>query len=206
VQVGYWIDQDVCNAIALTNLASHTVLDSPVKALVKLEPAVSSSLYVLQPTDNFGGRPAGPPPSMNPDGPLTTNFILSPTGRICNALYDVVQFDLSVNVDARYTEVFLRNLCKDQFITVRQLNMTKLDLEDDNLGVMRQGAGDNGQLGGFIYGNNVPVARLDLQCEELFLRQWTVPWMPDDAAHPDHGVKHDLGIPPSSGATPGNQR
>ena len=39
---------------------------------------------------------------------------------------------------------------------------------------------------GFMYGAN-PVVQLNLQCEALFMREWTVPLMPQT-------VKQELGI------------
>ena len=203
-QVGYWVQQDVASAIARTNAKASNVLDAPIKALVHLDVPVSSLLYLLPMPEgaaSSGGRRGGGMDAFvstagDPDAKLTTQTALTPTGRVCNPLYDVVQFTLGVNVDARDVEMFLRNLCADQFITVKQMNLSRLDLEDEtggapsnlNGGYHRGGAGDDAPATkGFIYGSDVPVAHLEIQCEELFLRSWTVPWMPEL-------VKRDLGI------------
>lgn len=219
-QVGYWIQQDVCDAIKATNGRSTSIIESPVKSLVRLDLPVSPALYQLPVNQNarsMGGQEAvfTPPDPLSSAGAtkIAPIYAISPTGRASNPLYDVVQFNLSVNLDARALEMFVRNLSVNRYVGVRQLNMSRLDLDEENGGAQAgggrgyadvggrraiAGGADSGPVTGFVYGSGVPVARVDLQCEALFLRSWTEPSMPDQ-------VKRDLGIiAPVPGGSPTN--
>ena len=101
-------------------------------------------------------------------------FTRSPTGRMSNGLYDVVRFTMSMNVEAAKIPTILEELQKGKLITITHVNAISVD------GLT---ASDNG----FIYGD-VPVARLSVEGEDLFLRDWTVKLMPDP-------IKTVLGIP-----------
>ncbi len=176
-QLGLWIESDVAKAIASANGKSQNVLTSPVKRLIKMTlPRVEQGFYTMtgQPAGGGGGMGNQPVP-VQPVSPDTVVATVSPTGRVSNTLYDVVHFELVVDVEADMVPVFLEHLTRNQFIYVNQLNLTSVD----SVAMKTQG---------YLYGEK-PVARLNLKCEMLFLRGWTVPLMPAE-------VKQRLGVQP----------
>jgi hypothetical protein len=164
-QLTLWIQQDVANAIAQTNANAKNILDAPVKHLMKLTIPMSPSPYtgaIL----NTGAAPAAPVPVDNDASqPLTKNLTFSPTGRVSNPMYDVVQFTLVIRVDASQIPNFIQTLGQDRLIDVYNINQVSVDSID-------------AKSQGYIYGP-LPVVQLTLNCEALFMRQWTYPLMPD---------------------------
>jgi hypothetical protein len=115
---------------------------------------------------NTGAAPAAPVPVDNDASqPLTKNLTFSPTGRISNPMYDVVQFTLVIRVDASQIPNFIQTLGQDRLIDVYNINQVSVDSID-------------AKSQGYIYGP-LPVVQLTLNCEALFMRQWTYPLMPD---------------------------
>lgn len=158
-QMSYWIQQDVCRAVARMNERSASIPTSPVKHLVKVDVKQDGSMYArgaataaAAPSAEGGGAPAADPNAKN--------FALSPTGRMCNPIYDVVHFDVRAVVDAAVVKEFVRMLQYGRFINVVKADMQVVDLAE---------AVDTG----YDYGSR-PVVELTLKCEALFLREWTV--------------------------------
>lgn len=160
-QMQVWLEDDVLGAIRRINENAGDVTESPVKELVSLMVPGDKSMYVL------GNNSAPPEP----------NFARGITGRASNALYDVIHFDMAINVDARKVPFIIAEMQKGQLITITHVNLSAVD------GVVA--AHD-----GFFYGD-VPVVRLNLQVEDLYLREWTSKLMPDV-------VKQELGAPVNS--------
>ncbi len=170
-QVGLWIQEDVAHAIGSANKDSKSVVDSPVKHLVKID--VPDEIFRLLPA---GPMPEGMPAVSNdPSVKPPVNYALSPTGRTSNGVYDVVPFTVKLNVDAEQIPRVLQELSRNKFLTVTNCNITTVDSE-----LMH--------ASGYFYGDK-PVVTLDLQCEALILRKWTEPLMP---LH----VKQALGLVP----------
>ncbi|QOV89276.1 hypothetical protein [Humisphaera borealis] len=167
-QMSLWVQQDVCAAIARMNARSTNIPASVVKHLVAVDVRQDSSMYVVP-----GGLAAAPavaaaPSSDGGEAPADAgaapaavgkDFALSPTGRVCNPLYDVVQFELVVVVDRQYIKDFLEQLQFGRFIAVLDTDMQNIDLDD----AVSQG---------YDYGSR-PVVELRVKCESLFLREWT---------------------------------
>ncbi len=149
-----WVEQDVLAAIKRLNADAANVTTAAVKHIIRLDVPEDVTQYVT---------PAG-----GADG-----FARSPTGRLSNGLYDVVQFNLVLNVDASKISKVIAELQAGKLITVTSFNVVSVD------GVA---AADQG----YIYGD-VPVVNLTIKCEELFLRDWTTKLMPDS-------IKAQLGI------------
>lgn len=192
-QMSLWIQQDVCAAVARENANSKTIPTSPVKHLVAVDVRQDQSLYVVS-----GGlaaaAPAAPAVDENgneipvdggaaPAGP-TKNYTLSSTGRVCNSLYDVVQFELVVVVDREYVTNFIRQLQAGRFIAVLDADIQSIDLEE----AVSQG---------YDYGQK-PVVELRVKCESLFLREWTAY---NNGPMP-MVVKQLLRVPPPPAAAP----
>lgn len=196
-QMSLWIQQDVCNAIARMNALSTNIPSSPVKHLVALDVRQDASMYVVPGGLTAGAAAMPAPPSDGgeggdggdgsvpaaPAGPVR-NFALSPTGRVCNPLYDIVQFEFIVVVERQHVRDFLRQVQSGRFITVLDADMQNIDLEE----AVSQG---------YDYGSR-PVVEVKIKCEAMFLREWTAGVngpMPQV-------VKTMLGIAPPQPATP----
>jgi len=168
-QVEYWVAQDVVSAVAALNQKSKSVTDAPIKQIRVLR--VPQNFFPppgFTPIPGADGMPVDEvatgvepdPTAVLPDGSSQ-----SPTKRISNPLFDVIQFDLSIDIEADQVVIFLKRLATNKFITV--LNMEIVNVDPQLM-----------QLNRFVYGPR-PVVTLTLKCEALFLRHWTIQWMPD---------------------------
>ena len=183
-QVGYWVSRDVAMAIKETNAKAQNVTEAPVKHLVNL--VIREDFF--PPITGQGGMPAPPPGFGDPTAvatpatgglpdptvPLPDGGTQTPTKRVSNNLYDVVQFSMTVDVEADHVPAFLKTLSTNRFITVTRMEMNPVDSQLK-------------QILGYVYGTR-PVVTLDLDCEALFMREWTIKLMPDV-------IKRALGIP-----------
>jgi hypothetical protein len=180
-QVGLWVEEDVAKAIAASNASAKNVLDATVKRLIKIElPRVdkdSRDFYVLAAAPGGGAAGAGAamPAPADPAAPVAS---VSPTGRVSNPLYDVVAFTVVMDVDAAKVPDVLQELTRNQFLYVRQTDVSNVDSIAE-------------QAMGYLYGKS-PVAQLTLKCEAIFLRDWTKDLMPSV-------VQQQLGITPATG-------
>jgi len=155
-QIGLWVQEDVCKAIADANSEARAknVTDAPVKHLIKIDV-----------TEEFGhatnGQQGGGGPQADPNAPVSH----TPTDRKSNALYEVIPFRLSIIVDATRIPEILKSLSKDRFITVTNMQLTS---RDPALAMTNS----------YYYGH-AQIVQLDLECEELFLHSWLQKYMPD---------------------------
>ena len=184
-QVNYWITSDIAAAIHDLNANSASVMDSPVKNLISLTipedffPPIGQA-QAATPDDQSGATsPTGGIP--DPTLPIPDASGVSPTRRTSNNLYDVVQFKMTVDVEADKIPLFLKTLGTNRFITVTRLEMNPVDSQLK-------------QTQKYVYGPR-PVVTLDLDCEALLMRQWTYKLMPV-------ALRKALGIPdqPKPGA------
>lgn len=157
-QMALWVKQDVAQAIADANADAKDVIDAPVKRIGKLDVPEDAQIY-------FGGS-TGPAAAAVTPGPGDKDFTRSPTGRLSNTLYDVVHFSLVLTIDATRLPLVLEKLEQGKLITVYQVDLSSVD---------SRAALDDG----YVFGKS-PVVRVTLQCESLFLRQWTTVWMPQE--------------------------
>jgi hypothetical protein len=196
-QLGYWIQQDVVNAIKETNASvtpkdgKLTVEDAIIKRLNKTEipkvymtrtgPIAIDLAKNPQNVSSAQGQPAAA--DDNAAGAIRS-YGFSATGRVCNPSYDVMHFTVQVDADAQKFQTFMANLTRGKFITI---------LRVDVQGVDRQRIEQNA---GYIYGKQ-PVVRLWLKCETIFFRSLTV-----DKDHPlmPVNVQKLLKIPQTPGA------
>jgi hypothetical protein len=164
-QVSYWVTADVVDTIKRINEPSANVKQSAVKNLLVLN--VPESFF--PPASNMAAAAAegvaqttGGLPDATlavPEAPL-----LSPTKRISNNLYDVCQFTLAVDIEADKIPLFIKELATNRLITVIRFETFPVDPQLK-------------QIEGYVYGSK-PVMTLVLDCEALFMREWTVPLMP----------------------------
>jgi len=194
--VEYWVYKDVCDAIAEVNAKSNNVLNSPVKNLLVLD--VPWQFFPGQGNSgggiNIGGGggafadPNADPNAMSASGgrPDPTIAVpegpgISPTKRISNNLYDVVHFDLAVDIEATAVPLFLKTLATRRFVSVLELDMDAVDSQAL-------------KFDGYVYGDR-PVVQIRLKCEALLMREWTIKYMPP-------GVRKMLGIPDAASMAP----
>ena len=196
-QVAFWITKDVAMAIKDVNASSKTVTDSPIKNLLALQipedffpPGVAA--MASAPVGGIaGGRGADAPSDTaatppvtgglpDPTLPLPDGSAQTPTKRISNNLFDVVQFKMTLDIEADKIPLFLKTLATNRFITVTRMEMNPVDSQLK-------------QILGYVYGPR-PVVTLDLDCEALFLRQWTLKWMP-------LSIRKALGVPETTPGT-----
>ncbi len=187
-QLALWIEYDVANAIVEVNNKGATpngnekpnILSDPVKRLLRLDVPQESSVYVMGASQAAAtpGQAASATPES--DG-AARDFAVSPTGRVCNSMYDVAHFQLVVDVDARQIPLLLSELQRGKLVTVTQMDMVPVDSAARF-------------LDGYIYGN-APVVELTLQCEAIFMRAWTKDFMPEE-------IKNFLHVAPTTPAAP----
>jgi hypothetical protein len=167
-QLWLWLDEDVATAVARANADAHDVLDAPVKQI--LDVTIKDPPYLV----------VGDPTAGNDTSALTPAPDATPTGRVCNGMYDVVQFGLKLHVDATRVPAVLNSLQAGQFITVLAVTESKAV---DSAEMTQQR---------FLYGK-APIVELDLVCEELLLHGWITKYQP-----PNTGPS---GAPGSGGAS-----
>lgn len=127
------------------------------------------------------GAPAAGGSMPNPKTPTPQNFGESPiTGRVSNPLYDVIHVGVDLVVDSARLPAVLDELARYNFMTVVAMELNAADPFE-------------AAQGGFYYGP-APVTAVRLQLETVWLREWTIPFMPDS-------VKKELGISTAAGAS-----
>jgi hypothetical protein len=172
-QLALWIEQDVTASIieANSNVPGSNVLTDPIKRLVRLDVPEGSQAY-FQDAVAAGAAPMDP---------STPDYTRSPTGHVCNGTYDVVQFQLDMEVDQRQIPLILHALQDNKLTNVLSIEIAQVDTS---------AAADQG----YIYGS-APIVSISLTCETLFMRSWTTKLMPDEVKN------NDLHIAPAP--TPG---
>ena len=189
-----WIAEDLLGAIAMANADAASVVESPVKRVVSLTvldelPGTTRSsgdasgfggggIAGRRGLDGEGGEGGGVAASVTGDdtlGPVNIDasveapldFSRTFTGRKSNAVYDVRNVELVLVVATEQLPTLFDALAKRNFMTVLDLELRPAD------------AFDAARLG-YIYGTS-PVSEATLLIETVWLREWTVPFMPSDA-------------------------
>ena len=165
-QMMLWAEQDVRDAIIVLNSQSQDVAHSPVKQLVGLAIEQNENMYVMPqaapnpnaaPTDSRGGAAIVSSVAQNSEtDAIPKDYSTTPTGRVCNGIYDVVHITLVLTVQAPDVARVIKELEKGRLLTVYQVNAQSVNsVEMQKLG--------------YFFGQ-VPVVTLSMECEELFLR------------------------------------
>ncbi len=168
-QLQLWLQQDIVAAVNDANKDAKSIPDAVVKQLTK----VTVYPYFIKSAT----------PGNDPDGQLPKEINYSPTGRVCNGLYDVFHFELDADVDQARLPEFLQALGRNRFITPLWVDVRSVD----NATQLAQG---------HVYGSR-PVVSVHMRCENLYLRKWNALLMPKP-------VRDGLGIPdqPAGGEQP----
>jgi hypothetical protein len=114
----------------------------------------------------------------------STNYDVSLSGRITNALYDVITVDLDLIVETEDITEVLDAFSKQNFMSILDLEMRPVDPFESI-------------AEGFYYGGENMV-HLRLAVETVWLRSWIKPHMPAD-------VRAMLGVPDPPSAAAGQQ-
>lgn len=189
-----WIAEDLLGAIAMANADAASVVESPVKRVVSLTvldelPGTTRSsgdasgfggggIAGRRGLDGEGGEGGGVAAGGTGDdtlGPVNIDasveapldFSRTFTGRKSNAVYDVRNVELVLVVATEQLPTLFDALAKRNFMTVLDLELRPAD------------AFDAARLG-YIHGTS-PVSEATLLIETVWLREWTVPFMPSDA-------------------------
>jgi hypothetical protein len=211
-QIGLWVQEDICKAVAEMNQGSANVTEAPVKRIVKITfcndnqqgqqsqpgpvpvfviPGLQSTQGVgtdtgasmAMTTDASGAATAAPPMDVNVDLTKNKNTLLSPTGRQSNGLFDVVHFEVELEIDAAKVPQVLDGIGSKRYITVIQLE--SIESVDSAL---TRGMG--------YYFGAKPCVKIKVKCEELFFRSWLQNYVPTR-------LKTQLGYPaPQPAGTP----
>lgn len=171
-QMSLWVQQDIVAAIKALNANSHKVDESPVKQIVSISVPTGPEMYALPGAPNAAagaapsptGAAASPIPANSDTDPLPKDYSVSPTGRTCNGVFDVVHFTVTLTVQAADINKVIQALEKGRLITVYASDLHAINSAQ----VERDG---------YFFGPH-PVASITLQCEELFMRDWTKQYMP----------------------------
>lgn len=214
-----WIQQDIVRAIGLANNVDQpdsSVIEAPVKRLISVTvipgnvgtttmggmgvtgeeksaaAAGGAGGYGAGYGAGYGGGAAGgyTDPGIggaaapvagggSPDQALNVNFHAGPSGRVSNAIYDVKHARVVMVVDYQQLPQLFNAISAVNFMTVLDCQVQDVD-EYAAL------------LEGYVYGQGDAV-RVDMLVETIWLRDWTVPFMPAE-------VKQALGLGDPAGA------
>ncbi len=187
-QFDYWVVEDILRAVDAANTQGGVRADVTTAAVKRIEdlrvaPLISAAASTPSPRGGrndfndfndpgMGGAGGGSDPAaaiIEPD-PMA-----SVTGRSeSNGLYDRRTARLTTIVASEQLDELLRALAATNFIAVLEMDLEQIDawehLEE-----------------GYFYGSD-HVLRVTLELECLYLREWTVPFMPKP-------IREALGIP-----------
>lgn len=166
-QVQLWVQQDIVDAIGKANNIwdnTYNVTLNPVKKLLKI--TVVPGYVGINTTGvltKSGKLTPGAPPSGQTR--LPNGFLMSPTGRRSNTIYDVVHAKVSLIVDYQQIPKLFEAFGKTNFMTILATNINDVD-EYEAL------------KAGYMYGPGDCV-QMEMFIETLWLREWTTRLMPD---------------------------
>ncbi len=167
-QMNLWIQQDLAHAIAMANRFDQpgsSVLTAPVKRLVEIK-VLDGYVGINTAGAISGGAVTSVVPATSVTSALPQNYLLTPTGRYSNAIYDVRQVHLVVVVDVKQMPRLFDNLGKINLMTILRVDMKNVDEYE----ALSQG---------FVYGS-ADVVELDMLIETIWFRAWMLPQMPED--------------------------
>ncbi len=185
-QVGLWVQKDIVAAINQTNREAQQeapvqeakgVPSSAIKRLVSthVRGYVVNSAGGDQPGRREGLSPAGAALMYVDAWSSSAGSPPSLTGRACSKLYDVVHYDFTVVLPARYLRRLYRNLRLQNFHTVLDVRVSPPTGESESE-ILRSSA--KGQEW-YYYGTD-PVVQATITGELLLLTEWSRPLMPEE--------------------------
>ena len=180
-QLGLWVQEDLFQGIRQVNegAGASNVGTAPIKHLIKVD-VIEQFIGMSGAASADPNNPA-PPLSNDPSAPLTPNYSVTPSGRVSNGLFDVIHMNVVMVVEADRLPMVLDQLGRGRLLSVIRV---------DRIEPMDTAAAANA---GYFFGNK-PCVRVEMVVEDLLLRKWTEPLMPE-------AIKSALGIqsPPPPG-------
>lgn len=174
-QFDYWLAEDVLDAVALANQDASGQPTSVDRSVVKrVEQILTSDQWVMAFVPSSGGQgengaSAAPTEAGSPDALIEPKFDHSITGRWSgpgNAVYDVRNVSMTLVVSSSRLPELLNAFARTNFMTVTDVDLSDVDVWAD-------------LDAGFFYGSE-HVVRAKIMVETIWLRSWTVPFMPPD--------------------------
>jgi hypothetical protein len=161
-QMNIWCIDDVCHAIADCN---KTYSDPAVPGGPPVDDALHAPIKMLEIMTPYSAQAGG---TAQPDihTALVKYAPASDTERVCNAMYDVVRYQIRLVVDAEKLPLVIRQFQANRFLTVQMVQIVQ---------VMDPAVQ---AVAGYRFGDK-PCLEVEFRCEELFLHQWTDPILPD---------------------------
>ncbi|HAI10134.1 MAG TPA: hypothetical protein DCM28_00395 [Phycisphaerales bacterium] len=165
-QMELWIQQDIVEAIGKANNvwdANYNIMKNPVKKLISM--SVKPGYVGIDTTGVLttrGRLTPGAPPSGQTR--LPNGFLMTPTGRRSNSIYDVMHAEVSFIVDYQQLTRVFEAFGKTNFMTILKTNLTDVDEYEAMQAGFYYGAGD--------------CVQIDMVVETLWLRDWTLRLMP----------------------------
>jgi hypothetical protein len=196
-QMQLWIQQDLAAAVVIANRpdepeARPNVFTSPVKRILDLT-VVPGYIGIDEQGMMMRSGPRGAPARTRSttasyqsqiNKPLPMNFVASPTGRVCNPLYDVRHARMSVIIESDRIPELLNAITEVNLMTPIVERIAAVDQTEHF-------------TRGYIYGDKVDVVQLDLLIESLWLRHWTAGHY-DEKTAKDAGQTFNPGLMPDS--------
>lgn len=184
-QADYWLVSDLLNAVRLTDTDERgqplPVDRSPIKRIVKitLRPSAFSAQRSEGAAEPESTEAVAAPAS---DAQVVPDYTRSISGRWSgpgNGVYDIRKADLELIVASAQIPAMFDGFARSNFITITDCDLYEVDLWQE---LER----------GFYYGSE-SVVRAKIEVEVVWLRTWTVPFMPAE-------IKKKLGIPEAPAA------
>jgi len=190
-QMQLWVQEEISRAMREINSESKDVMGAPIKHLIRLEVVLPPPIQAAAtPTTGGGFQPFGQAaaaapmaaPAPEAGSEIPRDFGYSPTGRVSNPLYDVVNTTVTLRAEADAVPLIVEQLGRNRLQMVTLVE--RIAPVDSSVEAAR----------GFLYGTK-GIVEVSIQMESLFLRDWTVQYMP-------MRIRQALGIVPSPEAAP----
>lgn len=163
-QVGLWIQQEICHAIADVNAgAKQGVIDAPLKRVMDLKFTIP---YFAAPQTG----PVTEPPQVpqKEDALVHVDYVKNPLGHVASEFFDVIPIHLTVICEADRLPEVLTKLTANRYMMSKRVEMISVD---SALAFAQ----------GYLYGSK-PVVQLNIDGQYLMLRKFIAPLMPPDIA------------------------
>lgn len=192
-QTAYWIYEDIVATIETMNAGSERVADSSVKRLlgVSFQRPISDMIITttyspaINPLGGMSQQTAGDQPVYILPG-LPSPLVSQPwTGRVGNEDLDVIHFSVSVIVDNRFVQTFLKELCSTKLHTYREgfaESGKEQEAQHNQITVLQctfSSVDKDSPVHAYYRYGTVAVMRVDLVCEYLFYRKAYDPIKPE---------------------------
>jgi hypothetical protein len=169
-QFDYWLNTDILDAIALANKGPDGRATGVDRSVVKRIDRIETSANWIESFNSGTSEDGSAAPSADggsPDSLVEPKFTESISGRWSgpgNGVYDVRNVAITVVVSSARLPELIDAFARTNFMTVTDVDLAEVDQWAD-------------LEAGYFYGSE-HVVRARLVVETIWLRSWTVPFMP----------------------------